>query len=158
MQGEDTSLDDAPLAEVNGHPFVIVTIIDKSSDMDARVAPFRERLLRDAFEDAIKSSPLNYAYTLRFQEGKSVEYVPELIIEIADWKYVGSNAFECSAQAKFIDALKNNHNLKGSIGVESTLTWAGSSAEMEEYLEASARRVFEKLLRRILKKGLYRAG
>lgn len=144
-----------PLAVVDGNPFIMVSILDPTSDFDMTRAPLRERMLKAAFAEALKESGMRYAYSLAFSQRKRPDYVPELVIDIREWKYVATGAFECQADAFFTDAMGERHDLKGAYGVKETMSLSGGQAETEEYMQESAQRAFERLLKRILKNRLY---
>ena len=153
VNGQDETA--PPPATIDGVPALAVTIIDNVSDSDARRAPFRERLLRDAFEDAIKQSGLRYAYSLSFHSRKIEEGIPELELEIREWTYSGTGVFECTIHGVYISGDGTRHDLKATVGVESTISMSGAPVDVEDHLESSARKGMATLLGRVKKKRLY---
>lgn len=123
-----------------------------------RIEPdsLREQVLHRAFDKALQRSKLRYAYSMVYQDLPRKEWVPQINMRISEWKFRISGAAECIIEAEFFDASGKLHDLKGSIGFESTEGMTNDRYDLESYLQTAAQYAFEKVLRNVKKKRLYR--
>ena len=151
---DDDASPPSRVVTIDGITALSVVIVDFQSDADARRAPLRERLLQGAFRDALKQSSLRYAYSLSFHPGPRKEGIPELELEIREWTY-SAGAFECTVRGVYTDGDGERHDLKGTVGVELTVSMSDVPEDVEEHLQSSATKAFLTLLNRVKKKRLY---
>lgn len=155
-QQESDELFNLPIPNIEGIPFIMVTIIDEVSEYDAYEAHTRERILKQAFKKALDNAKVPYAYSISFQRQPRPQYVPELQLEIVEWRYSDTSAFVCSIDGTYYDSADKLHDLKGAFGTEMTLNMSGHKDDIEEFMENAAAKAMQTHIKRIYKKGLYR--